>query len=154
MVLTIVGTRRSPENGYFAAKIAQEDLVAASGVPYTLVHATQFIEFIGGIADSGTTDGVVRIPPVDFQPIASDDVARFVAKAAAGEPENASFDIAGPELGQFDVIVREWLQAKGDPREVVADASAAYFGSVPAKGSLVPDGEARLGSITIADLRG
>lgn len=153
VVLTIVGTHRSPDNAYFAAKVAQENLVAASGVPYSFVAATQFIEFVPAIAQAGTVDGVVRIPPVAFQPIASDDVARFVADAAAGEPINGTHDVAGPELGRFDVIVREWLQAVGDEREVVADADAAYFGSVPTEGALVPEGDARLGTVTIADLR-
>jgi uncharacterized protein YbjT (DUF2867 family) len=151
VALSIVGTERLPDNGYFAAKIAQEQLIEKSGVPYSLVHATQFFEFAIGIADAATSGSEVRIAPVKFQPMAGDDVADAVAKVAVGTPLNGRLEIAGPEQYQMDEFIREALALHGDPREVVADPHATYFGSELLDGSLVPEGEARLGHIRYAD---
>jgi uncharacterized protein YbjT (DUF2867 family) len=146
VALSIVGTDRS-DNGYFRAKLAQEKLIAASGVPYTIVRATQFMEFLGGIADSATTANVVRLPPVLFQPIAADDVASLVAEAALAAPLNGIVEIAGPDRASFNEIVARYLKAVGDPRQVVSDIAAGYWGGQVQDRSLVPLGEARLGQI-------
>jgi uncharacterized protein YbjT (DUF2867 family) len=146
VALSIVGTDRS-DNGYFRAKLAQEKLIEASGVHYTIVRATQFMEFLGGIADSATTANVVRLPPVLFQPIAADDVASFVAEAALAPPLNGIVDIAGPERASFNEIVARYLKAVGDPRQVVSDSVAGYWGGPVQERSLVPLGDARLGQI-------
>ncbi|MCD0451937.1 alpha/beta hydrolase fold domain-containing protein [Actinocorallia sp. API 0066] len=153
VVLSVVGTGRGlPDNGYLRAKGAQEDLVAASGVPYTIVRATQFFEFLGGIADAAEgKDGVVRVPPVAFQPIAADDVAAVVAEAALGPPVNGDVEIAGPERFRFDEVVRKALRARDDRREVVADPEARYFGSRLQERSLVPEGRPELGGVTLAE---
>src|SRR5215468_224658 len=147
VALSIVGTDRSPDNGYFRAKVAQEKLVEASGIPYTIVRSTQFMEFLGGIAASGTDGNKVRISPGLFQPIAADDVAAFVADVAVAAPRNGKVEIAGPDRAPFNEIVARYLKAVGDPREVVRDAEARYFGSLVEERSLVPLGEARLGRI-------
>ncbi|MEU2202512.1 SDR family oxidoreductase [Isoptericola sp. NPDC019482] len=151
VALSIVGADRNPDSGYLRAKVAQEELIRSGGVPWTVVRATQFFEFAPRIADGATVDGVVRIPPVGFQPIASADVARFVAEAAAGEPRREAYDIAGPERVRFDEFIAGALAASGDAREVVADPAAPYFGAVLADDSIVPQGEARLGAVTYAD---
>ena len=147
VALSIVGTDRTADNGYFRAKVAQEKLIVASGVPYTIVRATQFMEFLGGIADSGTDGNVVRISPGLFQPIAADDVAPVVAEVAVAEPRNGMVEIAGPERAPFNEIVARYLKAVGDPRKVVSDPEARYFGGLVEERSLVPLGEARLGRI-------
>jgi uncharacterized protein YbjT (DUF2867 family) len=147
VALSIVGTDRSPDNGYFRAKVAQEKLIAASGIPYTIIRSTQFLEFLRGIADSGTDGKVVRISPGLFQPIAADDVAPVVAEVALAAPRNGIVEIAGPERAPFSEIVARYLKAIGDPREVVSDPEARYFGSRVEERSLVPLGEARLGRI-------
>ncbi|WER50653.1 SDR family oxidoreductase [Cupriavidus sp. WKF15] len=147
VALSIVGTDRTPENGYFRAKVAQEKLIKASGIPYTIIRSTQFMEFIGGIADSSAQGDVVRISPGLFQPIASDDVAAFVADVALASPRNGIVEIAGPERAPFSEIVARYLKAVGDPREVVRDPEARYFGGLVEEHSLVPLGEARLGRI-------
>ncbi|CAB3646065.1 SDR family oxidoreductase [Trinickia soli] len=147
VALSIVGTDRTPENGYFRAKVAQEKLVVASGIPYTIIRSTQFMEFLGGIAAAGTEGNVVRLSPGLFQPIASDDVAAFVADVALAAPRNGIVEIAGPERAPFDQIVARYLKAVGDSREVVRDPQARYFGGLVEEHSLVPLGEARLGSI-------
>jgi len=147
VALSIVGTDRTADNGYFRAKVAQEKLIVASGVPYTIVRATQFMEFLGGIADSGTDGNVVRISPGLFQPIAADDVAPVVAEVAVAEPRNGMVEIAGPERAPFNEIVARYLKAVGDPRKVVSDPEARYFGGRVEERSLVPLGEARLGRI-------
>jgi len=154
VALSIVGTDRNPDSGYLRAKMAQEELVRSGGVPWTVVRATQFFEFAPRIADGATVDGVVRIPPVGFQPIASADVARFVAEAAAGEPLDGVLEIAGPERVRFDELIAAALAASGDAREVVADPAAPYFGAVLADDSIVPQGDARLGAVTYADFAG
>ncbi len=147
VALSIVGTDRTPDNGYFRAKVAQEKLIKASGIPYTIVRATQFLEFLGGIADSGTEGNIVRVSPGLFQPIAADDVAPIVAEVALAEPRSGIVEIAGPERAPFNEIVARYLKAVGDPREVVSDPEARYFGGRVEEHSLVPLGEARLGRI-------
>jgi uncharacterized protein YbjT (DUF2867 family) len=146
VALSIVGTDRS-DNGYFRAKVVQEKLIVASGIPYTIVRATQFLEFLGGIADSSADGNVVRLPPVLFQPIASDDVASFVAEVALAAPQNGIVETAGPERAPFNQIVGRYLKAVNDPREVVGDPGARYWGGQVEERSLVPLGEARLGRI-------
>ncbi|WP_405057642.1 SDR family oxidoreductase [Kribbella sp. NBC_01505] len=151
VALSIVGTERSPQIGYFRAKIAQEELIEASGIPFSLIHATQFFEFVKAIADTSVVDGVVRIQPVNFQPIAGDDVADEVAKVAVGEPLNARVEIAGPDKERMDEFFRKALAALNDPREVVTDPEARYYGSIVSEDALVPVGEAVLGRIHYAD---
>lgn len=151
VALSIVGIDRSPDNGYFQAKLAQEKLIAAGSIPYTIVRATQFFEFIDGIADAATTGNQVHIAPVAFQPMAADDVARAVADAAGNPPRNGRVEIAGPEQFQFDTLIRQRLQARQDARQVIADPQAAYFGGVPGEQSLVPLDGAQLGAIHYAD---
>jgi uncharacterized protein YbjT (DUF2867 family) len=151
VALSIVGTDRTPDNGYFRAKVAQEKLIAASGIPYTIVRATQFMEFIGTIADSGADGNVVRLSPGLFQPIAADDVAKLVADVAIEAPKNGIVDIAGPERAPFNEIIARYLKAVGDPREVVRDPEALYWGGRVEQQSLVPLGEARLGRIGLDD---
>src|ERR1051326_877020 len=146
VALSIVGIDRS-DNGYFRAKVAQENLIKASGIPYTIIRSTQFMEFLGGIADSSTDGNVVRLPPGLFQPIAADDVAANVADMALAPPRNGIVEIAGPERAPFNEIVARYLKAVGDPREVVRDPEARYFGGRVEERSLVPLGEARLGRI-------
>ncbi|WP_207004900.1 SDR family oxidoreductase [Trinickia mobilis] len=147
VALSIVGTDRTPDNGYFRAKVAQEKLIEASGIPYTVIRSTQFLEFLGGIADSGADGNTVRISPGLFQPIAADDVAAMVADVALAAPQNGIVEIAGPERAPFNEIVARYLKAVGDPREVVRDPEALYFGGRVEAHSLVPLGEARLGRI-------
>jgi uncharacterized protein YbjT (DUF2867 family) len=146
VALSIVGTDRT-DNGYFRAKVAQEKLIKASGIPYTIIRSTQFLEFLRGIADSSASGNVVRIPPVLFQPIASDDVAAIVADVAHAAPRNGVVEIAGPERAPFNEIIAHYLKAVGDPREVVGDPAATYWGGRVEDSSLVPIGEARLGCI-------
>jgi uncharacterized protein YbjT (DUF2867 family) len=146
VVLSIVGTDRS-DNGYFRAKVAQENLIKASGIPYTIIRSTQFLEFLGRIADEGTNGNIVRLSPGLFQPIAADDVAANVADVALAPPRNGVVEIAGQERAPFNEIVARYLKAIGDPREVVSDPEARYFGGRVEERSLVPLGEARLGSI-------
>jgi uncharacterized protein YbjT (DUF2867 family) len=146
VALSIVGTDRS-DNGYFRGKVAQEKLIVASGIPYTIIRATQFLEFLGGIADSSTGGNIVRLPPVLFQPIAADDVAAVVAEVALAAPRGGIVEIAGPERAPFNEIVARYLKAVGDPRQVVRDPGAGYWGGRVEERSLVPLGEARLGHI-------
>jgi uncharacterized protein YbjT (DUF2867 family) len=147
VALSIVGTDRSPDNGYFRAKVAQEKLIEASGRPYTIVRATQFMEFLGTIAASSTDGTVVRLSPGLFQPIAADDVAAIVADVALAPPRNGIVDIAGPDRAPFDEIIARYLSAIGDPRAVVRDPEARYWGGRVEERSLVPLGEARLGRV-------
>ncbi|MBR0827890.1 SDR family oxidoreductase [Bradyrhizobium manausense] len=147
VALSIVGAGRTPENGYFRAKVAQEKLIEASGIPYTIVRATQFMEFLGAIAGSATQGNIVRMSPGPFQPIAAEDVAAIVADVALQAPRNGMIDIAGPDRAPFDEIVARYLKAIGDPRTVVGDPDALYFGGRVEEHSLVPIGEARLGRI-------
>jgi uncharacterized protein YbjT (DUF2867 family) len=147
VALSIVGTDRTPDNGYFRAKLAQEKLIEASGIPYTIIRSTQFMEFLGAIADSSADGNVVRVSPGLFQPIAADDVAPIVAEVALAAPRNGIVEIAGPERAPFNEIVARYLKAVGDPREVVREPEARYWGGRVEERSLVPLGEARLGRI-------
>ena len=149
VALSIVGTDRMPENGYFRAKVAQEKLIEASGIPYTIVRATQFMEFLATIATSSTDGNLVRLSPGLFQPIAADDVAALVADVALAAPRNGIVDIAGPERAPLNELIAGYLQAIGDPREVVRDPEARYFGGRVDEFSLVPLDEARLGHINL-----
>ena len=146
VALSIVGIDRS-DNGYFRAKVAQEKLIVGSGIPYTIVRSTQFMEFIGGIAAEATHGNKVTISPGLFQPIAAEDVAAIVAEMALAAPANGIVEIAGPDRAPFDQIVARYLKAVGDPRQVVKDPEARYFGGRVEERSLVPVGEARLGRI-------
>jgi len=146
VALSIVAIDRT-DNGYFRAKVAQEKLIVASGVPYTIIRATQFMEFLRGIADSSTDERKVRLPPVLFQPIAADDVAAIVAEVALAAPRNGIVEIAGPERAPFNEIIARYLKAVGDARQVVSDPEARYWGGRVEERSLVPLGEARLGRI-------
>jgi uncharacterized protein YbjT (DUF2867 family) len=146
VALSIVGIDRT-DNGYFRAKVAQEKLIEASGVPYTIVRATQFLEFLRGIADSSAVGNTVRLPPVMFQPIAADDVAPLVAEVALAPPRNDIVEIAGPERAPFNEIIARYLKAVGDPRQVMSDPEARYWGGRVEERSLVPLAEPRLGRI-------
>jgi uncharacterized protein YbjT (DUF2867 family) len=147
VALSIVGTDRS-DNGYFRAKVAQEKLIKASGIPYTIIRSTQFLEFLGGIADSSADGNIVKISSRGlFQPIAADDVAAIVADVALAAPRNGIFEIAGPERAPLNEKVARYLKAVGDPRKVVGDPEARYWGGRVEERSLVPLGEARLGRI-------
>src|SRR5260221_14573538 len=146
VALSIVGTDRS-DNGYFRAKVAQEKLIETSGIPYTIIRSTQFLEFLGGIGASSADGNMVRISPGLFQPIAADDVAAIVADVALAAPRNGIVEIAGPERAPFNEIVARYLKAVGDPREVVSDPEARYFGGRVEERSLVPLSEARLGRV-------
>jgi uncharacterized protein YbjT (DUF2867 family) len=150
VALTVVGTNRHPEIGYFRAKTAQEDLIMASGLPYSLVHATQFLEFAGAIADTSMKDGAVHLPGAGVQPIAADDVAAAVGRTAAGTPLGGRLEVAGPEELGLDEWVRRVLTARNDPREVVTDPEAHYFGAVMQQDTLLPKPGAQLGEITLA----
>jgi len=147
VALSIVGTDRTPDNGYFRAKVAQEKLIGTSGIPYTIIRSTQFLEFLRAIAASSAEGNMVRISPGLFQPIAADDVAAIVAEVALAAPRNGIVEIAGPERAPFNEIVARYLKAVGDPRGVVRDPEARYWGGRVEERSLVPLGEARLGRI-------
>src|SRR5258705_833724 len=151
VALSIVGTDSLPDSGYMRAKVAQEKLIRESSIPYSIVRATQFFEFVNRIADSATDGNTVRLPPVRFQPMAADDVASVVGKVAMGSPLNAMVEVGGPEQFRFDELIRLGLSARNDPREVVADPHARYFGTELSERSLVPDDDALLGEIRFAD---
>ena len=151
VALSIVGIDRSPDNGYFRAKIAQENLIEASGIPYSIIRSTQFLEFLRSIAASSMDGNQVRISPGLFQPIAADDVAANVADVAVAPPRNGTIEIAGPERAPFSEIVARYLKAVGDSREVVSDPQARYYGSLVEEHSLVPLGEARVGRIGLEE---
>ena len=148
VALSIVAIDRT-DNGYFRAKLAQEKLIEASGVPYTIIRATQFMEFLRGIADSSADGNIARLPPILFQPIAADDVGAIVGDVALAAPRGGIVEIAGPERAPFDEIVARYLKAVGDPRQVVSDPAARYWGGRVEELSLVPLGEARLGHISL-----
>jgi uncharacterized protein YbjT (DUF2867 family) len=151
VALSVVGTERRPDIGYFRAKIAQEQLIQKSAIPYSLVHATQFFEFVPRIADEASDGTVVRFAPVAFQPIAGEDVARLVGRTAVGTPLGGRIEIAGPEEYRMDEFFRRALTARNDPREVVTDPHARYFGVELEDRNLVPVGDAILGEIRYAD---
>jgi uncharacterized protein YbjT (DUF2867 family) len=147
VVLSIVGTDRVPSQGYFRAKVAQERLIEASGVPYTIVRATQFFEFVGRIIEASMEGDVVKLAPTLFQPIAADDVAEAITDVALAHPRNGIEEIAGPERASFGDIVSRFLKAIGDTRQVVTDPEARYFGGKLEEKSLVPLGNAHLGNL-------
>jgi len=147
VALSIVGDDRAPDIGYFRAKVAQEKLIETSGIPYTIIRSTQFLEFLRAIADSSADGNMVRVSPGLFQPIAADDVAAIVADVALAAPRNGIVEIAGPERAPFNEFVARYLKAVGDPRKVVSDPEARYYGGRVEERSLVPLGEARLGRI-------
>lgn len=147
VALSIVGCDRLPECSYFQGKVVQEKLIRESGVPYTIVRSTQFLEFLGGIAQAGSAGRTVRLSPALFQPIASDDVSLAVADFAEGKPRNGVTEIAGPERVRLVDIVQRFMEATNDLREVVVDKHARYFGAELQDSSLVPEGNARLGTI-------
>jgi uncharacterized protein YbjT (DUF2867 family) len=151
VALSVVGTDRLLASGYFRAKLAQEKLIKASPIPYTIVRATQFFEFVGGIAQLATEGQTVRVPPVLMQPIASDDVATVVADVALAAPLNGTFDLAGPEPIRQDDLVRQFLKATGDARVVITDPKALYYGIAVDDRSLTPGDNPRLGSTRFAD---
>ena len=151
VILSIVGMEPMPDSGYFRAKLAQEKLVKESGVAYSIVRSTQFMEFAKGIADAAAVGDTVHIPSVRFQPIAADDAAKAVAEVASGEPLNGTREIAGPEVFNMDEFIQRGLNAVGDNRKVVADPEARYFGAALSESSLVPEGEAKLGETRFED---
>src|SRR5437016_6415425 len=151
VALSIVGCDRLPASGYLRAKVAQEKLIKASPIPYTIVRATQFFEFVGGIAQSATEGQTVRLPPVLMQPIVSDDVAAVMADAALAEPLNGTVDLAGPEPIRQDDLVRQFLNATRDARTVVTDSKALYYGIAVNDQSLTPGDNPRLGPTRFAD---
>lgn len=151
VALSIVGVERPSEGGYFIAKAAQEKLIRDSGIPYSIVHATQFFEFLSGIAATATSGNTVSLPPVAFQPVAAEDVATVVARTAASAPLNGIVDIAGPERGRFDEMVAQALAFAGDPRKVVADPDAPYFGAHMSDDTLVPTVDGPRAPTTLAD---
>jgi uncharacterized protein YbjT (DUF2867 family) len=149
VALSVVGTDRMGESGYMRAKQAQEKLIRESGLPWSIVRSTQFFEFVPRIADGMTVGGEVRVPPVLFQPIAAEDVAAAVAKVSVGAPVNGIVEVGGPQQFRFDEIIRRALAARQDPRQVIADPGARYYGAVLAERTLVPDEGARLGEVTL-----
>jgi uncharacterized protein YbjT (DUF2867 family) len=159
VALSVVGTEELSKGGdptkttagYFVAKLNQEAMIKASSIPYSIVHATQFYEFIKSIADASTVDGVVRVPPVLFQPMAAEDVASGVSRVAIGAPVNGIVEIGGPERLQFDELIRRALTAGDDPREVVADPAGTYYGIAVSERALVPADGATLGEIRLDD---
>jgi uncharacterized protein YbjT (DUF2867 family) len=151
LALSVVGTDRLLASGYFRAKLAQEELIKASPIPYTIVRATQFFEFVGGIAQAATEGQTVRLPPALMRPIASDDVAAVVADVAVAGPLNRTVDLAGPEPIRQDELVRQFLKATGDTRTVITDPKALYFGIAVDDRSLTPGDNPRLGPTRFAD---
>jgi uncharacterized protein YbjT (DUF2867 family) len=145
VALSVVGTDQLSESGYFRAKIAQEKLIRESPIPYTIVHATQFFEFLKGLADISMVSGKVHLPHVLFQPMAAEDVATAVARIAVGPPVNGTVEIGGPEQFRVDDLVRQRLATLKDPREVIADPNALYSGAKISERTLVPGKDARLG---------
>jgi uncharacterized protein YbjT (DUF2867 family) len=145
VALSVVGTDRLAESGYFRAKIAQEQLIKESSIPYSIVHATQFFEFLKGLADISMVGDKVHLPPVLFQPMAADDVARAVGRIAVGQPVNGIVEIAGPEQFRVDELVGRRLASLKDPREIIADPKALYSGATISERTLVPGNNALLG---------
>ncbi len=151
VVLSIVGADRLPDSGYMRGKVAQERLVADGGVPYTIIRATQFFEFLGGIADSAAVDGTVRLPSATLQPVAVSDLAVAVADVVEGSPANGVVEVAGPEAIGLDELVRRVLAATGDPRPVITDDSVPYFGANIDDSSLTPGPGARIARTRLDD---
>jgi len=147
VALSVVGTERITDSPYLRAKNAQEALIRGGGIPFTIVHATQFFEFVTRIADEATVGTTVRLPPVFIQPMAADDVAKAVAQVAVGAPANGTVEVAGPERFRFDDLIRQGLEARHDPRQVVVDSHARYFGAELDERALIPGNDAQLGVI-------
>ena len=145
VALSVVGTERLAESGYFRAKIAQEELIKGSSIPYSIVHATQFFEFIKSIADAATDGDTVRLAPVLIQPMAAEDVASAVGRVSVGAPVNGTVEVAGPQEFRLDELIRRGLSARQDPREVIADPDARYFGAQLRERTLLPDDRAQVG---------
>jgi len=151
VALSVVGTERPLGIGYFRAKQVQEKLIKASGIPYTILHSTQFFEFIDGIIQSGTENGAIHVSPALVQPIAADDVATALAELTLAPPLNATMEVAGPDACSLDTFAREYLAAKGDKRQIVADVHARYFGAELDDTSLMPGDHPRFGSTSFED---
>lgn len=151
LALSVVGTERLQESAYIRAKIEQERLIRESGIPWSVIHATQFFEFATRIADEATEGNQVRVPPVFIQPMAAEDVATAVAKVAVGQPLNRVVEIAGPERFRFDEFIRRGLRPQNDSREIVLDPNARYFGAQLSELSLVASGDARIGELRFDD---
>lgn len=155
VALSVVGTERLSESGgiggYFRAKLAQEKLIKESSIPYSIVHATQFFEFVKSIADASTNGNSVRLPKVLIQPMAADDVASAVGKIAVGTPVNGTVEVAGPEQFRLDELIRQGISTRNDPREVITDTHAGYFGAEVSERTLVPGDDAQLGETRFAD---
>ena len=149
VVLSVVGNERMPDSAYQRAKGAQERLIRESAIPYSIVRATQFFEFLDSITDAATTDNVVRLPPVLFQPIAADDVAEAVVRISVGPPLNGVVEVGGPEPFRLDELVRAVLTVKGDPRNVMTDPTARYFGALLGERTLLPGEYAERGDTTL-----
>ena len=145
VALSVVGTDRLSESGYMRAKIAQEKLIEGSSIPYSIIHATQFFEFMKGIADGATDGDTVRLAPVLIQPMAAEDVATAVTRVAIGAPLNGIVEVGGPEQFRLDEIVRRYLAARDDRRSVIADPHARYYGAELGERTLVPDNSATIG---------
>jgi uncharacterized protein YbjT (DUF2867 family) len=151
VALSVVGTERLLESGFFRAKLAQENLIKGSSIPYSIVRATQFFEFVKPIADLSTEGNQVRLPPVLFQPMAADDVASAIARIAMSSPVNGTLEIGGPEQFRLDELARRDLAARNDPREVISDPHARYYGIEVSERTLVPNNDARLGETRFED---
>jgi uncharacterized protein YbjT (DUF2867 family) len=151
VALSVVGTERLLESGFFRAKISQENLIKAASIPYSIVRATQFFEFVKSIADFSTDGNQVRLPTTLIQPMAADDVASAVGRIAVGSPMNGTVEVGGPERFRLDELIRRGLAARKDPREVIADPHARYFGIKVTENTLVPGDEARLGETRFED---
>jgi uncharacterized protein YbjT (DUF2867 family) len=151
IALSVVGTERMLESGFFRAKLVQENLIKSSSIPYSIVRATQFFEFVKKIADLSTEGNKVRLPPVLFQPMAADDVASAIGRIAMSSPVNATVEIGGPEQFRLDELIRRDLAARKDPREVISDAHARYYGIQVSERTLVPNDDARLGETRFED---
>jgi uncharacterized protein YbjT (DUF2867 family) len=145
VALSVVGTERLLESGYFRAKIAQENLIKGSSIPYSIIRATQFFEFVKSIADISTDGNEVRLPPALIQPMAADDVASAVGRIAMGSPVNGTVEVGGPEQFRLDELIRRGLAALKDPRQVITDPHARYYGVKVSESTLVPGDDARLG---------
>jgi uncharacterized protein YbjT (DUF2867 family) len=151
VALSVVGTERLTESGYFRAKLAQEELIERSSIPYSIVRATQFYEFMNRIAGDATDGNIVRLPPAFIQPMAADDVAAGVGRVAVGAPVNGMVEIGGPEQFRLDELIRGALKTQNDPREVVTDPQARYFGINPSERALLPGRDARLAETRFSD---
>jgi uncharacterized protein YbjT (DUF2867 family) len=147
VALSVVGTGRIPDSPYLRAKDAQETLIKGGGIPYSILHATQFFEFVKSIADQATEGTKVRLPHAFIQPMAADDVAKAVARVAVAAPLNGTTEVGGPQQFHFDELIRQFLKARNDPREVVVDPHARYYGAELGERSLIPANDAKLGEI-------